>query len=297
MIIRNLLPFSYVFDKIKVPFFLVLLVAGVFEALQAIFGDRVPEIPINIATTLGIAISILLSFKIGQSYDRWWEARKIWGAIVNDSRSLVLQLQLYLEPDHPAIRQMAYRQIAWCYALTHSLREQDPHAQLTHLLSAEELDTLRRHKNVPLGILGMQTASTKQLSGSQGLDNFSRLQIDETLVRLTASMGKCERIKNTVFPTNYRKGLHVAIYLFVIFLILSIPLQLSIFMEMFIVLLISLVFFYLEKAAYLLQDPFENLPTDTPMTAISRTIEINLRQLLGETELPPKVEPEGFYLM
>ncbi|PPK88353.1 putative membrane protein [Neolewinella xylanilytica] len=297
MITQKFLPFSYIFDKVKVPFFIVLTGAVAFETLPLILGYRLPEIPINIATTLGIAISILLSFKIGQSYDRWWEARKIWGAIVNDSRSLVLQLQLYLEAENPVIRQMAYRQIAWCYALTRSLREQEPMVDLDGLLPADELDGLRRHKNVPLGILGLQTASAKQLSGSELLDNFSRLQIDETLVRLTASMGKCERIKNTVFPTNYRKGLHLAIYLFSIFLILSVPLQLSIVLEIVIVVVLSMIFFYLEKAAYLLQDPFENLPTDTAMTAISRTIDINLRQLLGETELPPKVQPEDFYLM
>ncbi|WP_116125851.1 bestrophin family protein [Lewinella sp. IMCC34183] len=297
MIIRKFLPIEYIFDKIKIPFFIVLFGATAFDLLPLILKDRLPEFPINIATTLGIAISILLSFKISQSYDRWWEARKIWGAIVNDSRSLVLQLQLYLEDGNPAIQRMAYRQIAWCYALTRSLREQDPFADLDGLLPPEELEALRRHKNVPLGILGLQTSSAKQLSGSELLDNFSRLQIDETLVRLTADMGKCERIKNTVFPTNYRKGLHLAIYMFVVFLILSVPLQFGIVLEVLIVLLIAMVFFFLEKAAYLLQDPFENLPTDTAMSAISRTIDINIRQLLGETELPPKVEPEDFYLM
>ena len=297
MITRKFLPFSYIFDKVKYQFFIVVIAAAAFDLLPLVLEDRVWNIPINIATTLGIAISILLSFKIGQSYDRWWEARKIWGAIVNDSRSLVMQLQLYLDPGHPALRRMAYRQIAWCYALTRSLREQDPFADLDGLLPADEIDALRRHRNVPLGILGLQTATAKQLASESGLDNFSRLQIDETLVRLTASMGKCERIKNTVFPTNYRKGLHVAIYLFVIFLILSQPFQLPIVIEVGIVVLISLVFFYLEKAAYLLQDPFEDLPTDTPMTAISRTIDINLRQLLGETELPEPAREEEFFLM
>ena len=297
MIIAKFLPFSYIFDKVKYQFFIVLIGAAAVDLLPLVLGDRIPEIPINIATTLGIAISILLSFKIGQSYDRWWEARKIWGAIVNDSRSLVLQLQLYLEAGHPAVRRMAYRQIAWCYALSRSLREQDPFADLDGLLPADEMAALRRHKNVPLGILSLQAATAKQLATERGLDNFSRLQIDETLVRLTASMGKCERIKNTVFPTNYRKGLHVAIYLFSIFLIISQPLQLPILMEIGIVVLLSLVFFYLEKAAYLLQDPFENLPTDTPTTAISRTIDINLRQLLGETELPAPAEVEDFFLM
>ena len=297
MIVTKWLPFSYILDKIKIPLVVVAVVAAIVNALPIYLGDRLPEIPINLATTLGIAISILLSFKIGQSYDRWWEARKIWGAIVNDSRTLLLQLQLYLPDGHPAVREMGHRQIAWCYALGRSLRGQDPLPELDGLLPAGELDGLRPHKNVPLKLLADHTRTLKQLSTDELLDSFARLQLEETVERLTASMGKCERIKNTVFPTNYRKGLHAAIYLFVIFLTLALPLHLVYWLEVAIILVVAMIFFYLEKAAVLLQDPFENLPTDTPVTAIARTIDINLRQLLGETELPPKLEQEDFYLM
>ncbi|MDF0707351.1 bestrophin family protein [Flagellimonas okinawensis] len=297
MIVKPVLPFKYVFEEIKISLFVVLAIVLVTDIPVIFFSHHYSEIPVTIPTTLGIAISILISFKVNQSYDRWWEARKIWGAIVNDSRTLILQLKMYTESDNSMIKTMAYRQIAWCYTLGQSLRGQDPYENLKELISDEELKKLQDQKNVPLGILDLQTDSIKELYDKGDLDKFSRLQLEETMERLTASMGKCERIKNTVFPTTYRKGLHLAIYLFVIFLSLTEPLNLSIFIEVPVLLILSLVFLFLEKAAFRLQDPFENLPTDTPVTSISRTIDINIRQLIGETDLPKPIVAEDFYIM
>ena len=297
MIIKNIIPVRYIFNEIKFSLLTVAIIGIVVDTLPYFFTDFLPDIPIAIATTLGIAISILLSFKVNQSYDRWWEARKIWGAIVNDSRTLILQLQMYVPEQHPLITTMAHRQIAWCYALGQALRKQEILPSIEHLLSKEELEELKEHQNIPLKIISQQVDDVKTLNNTNQLDNFSRLQIEETLTRLTASMGKCERIKNTFFPSNYRKGLHVAIYLFVIFLSSSTPLRLPILLEVLILVLVSMVFFFLEKAAYRLQDPFENLPTDTPVTSISRTIDINIRQLLGEKELPKPIKSQDFYVM
>jgi len=297
MIIKQILPAKYVFKEVKISLLVVLLIVLVTDIPVIFFSQHYTEIPLTIPTTLGIAISILISFKVNQSYERWWEARKIWGAIVNDSRTLVMQLKMYTETNNPMIKTMAYRQIAWCYSLGQSLRGHDPYENLDGLLPDSELKTLQSQKNVPLGILDLQTDSLKELFDDDKLDTFSRLQLEETMERLTASMGKCERIKNTVFPTSYRKGLHLAIYLFVIFLSLTEPLKLSIFIEIPVLVILSMVFLFLEKAAFRLQDPFENLPTDTPVTSISRTIDINIRQLLGETELPEPIEPEDFYIM
>lgn len=297
MIIKHVLPLKYVFQEIKVSLFVVLSIVVVTDIPVIFFSRHYTEIPLTIPTTLGIAISILISFKVNQSYDRWWEARKIWGAIVNDSRTLVLQLKMYTDADNPMIKIMAYRQIAWCYSLGQALRGQNPHDNLKGLIPDAELEYLKSQKNVPLGILDLQTDSLRDLYKDGKLDQFSRLQLEETMERLTASMGKCERIKNTVFPTTYRKGLHLAIYLFVIFLSLTEPLNLNIIIEILVLLILSMVFLFLEKAAFRLQDPFENLPTDTPVTSIARTIDINLRQLIGETELPKPIEPEEFYIM
>lgn len=297
MITKQIFPLKYIFNEIKISLLIVTLIGLVVDILPIFFPDFLPDIPISIATTLGIAISILISFKVNQSYDRWWEARKVWGEVVNDSRTLVLQLKMYTEPDDPVIKSMAYRQIAWCYSLGQSLRKMDPFKNLGGLISDSELEHLQSQKNVPLGILNFQTDSIKKQFDEGKLDGFSRLQLEGTLARLTASMGKCERIKNTVFPTTYRKGLHLAIYLFVIFLAMSEPLRLVVVLEVFILVIISMVFFFLEKAAFRLQDPFENQPTDTPVTSIARTIDINLRQLLGETDLPKPIESNDFYIM
>ena len=208
-----------------------------------------------------------------------------------------MQLQVYVDKKNSNIKKIAYAQIAWCYALTATLRKQDGLENIKGLLTTDEIETLKKQKNIPLKILGFQISSIKELFATKNIDEFSRTQLEETVNKLTTSMGKCERIKNTVFPTNYSLTLHIAIYLFVIFLATSEPFKLNIMLEVIIIVLISSVFFSLEKAAFRLQDPFENKPTDTAMSSISRTIDINIRQLLDEDELPEPIRPEKFYIL
>lgn len=296
MIINRKIPIKFFFNEIKVPLLTVTLLGLAFGIAPKYFPDFPPDIPIGIATTLGIAISILLSYKINQSYNRWWEARTIWGAIVNDSRSLVLQLQLYLNEDDALLHKISHYQIAWCYALDKSLRKQDIFKSLEHLLSNEDLEKVKTQSNIPLAINQLQTKAVRTLYKNGRFDEFARTQLEETLTRLVASMGKCERIKNTVFPPTYGQTLNIAIYLFVIFLSLSSVLELNLLLQIIILTSISMVFFFLQKLAHQLQDPFDNHPTDTPMTALSRTIEINIRQLLNEKDIPNPMEPNKFYL-
>ncbi|MBX2925159.1 MAG: hypothetical protein KF746_23360 [Chitinophagaceae bacterium] len=297
MIINRKIPVQFLLNEIKTPLLIVVLLGIIFGLLPEYFLDFLPEIPIGIATTLGIAISILLSYKINQSYSRWWEARTIWGAIVNDSRSLVLQLQLYLDEQNPLLQKISHYQIAWCYALEKSLRKQEVLQNLENLLSKEDVEKLKLNSNIPLGINQLQTKALRELFVNGQLDEFARKQIEETLTRLVASMGKCERIKNTVFPPTFGQALNVAIYLFAVFLSLSSTIQLNIVLQIVILLSISMIFFFLEELAHRLQDPFNNYPTDTPMTALARTIEINIRQLLEEKNIPEPVEPNKFFLM
>ena len=93
MILDKKVPFSYIFKKIRTDLVFVLIIGIIFNYLATLFSAHIPAMPLNVPTFLGTAISVLLSFKMSQSYDRWWEARKVWGAIVNDSRSFVMQLQ------------------------------------------------------------------------------------------------------------------------------------------------------------------------------------------------------------
>ena len=127
------------------------------------------------------------------------------------------------------------------------------------------------------------------------IDGFAQLQLDNTLVRLCDSQGRAERIKTTVFPATYRLFLHAIIYLFVVTLSISLK-DVSPVFEIPLLVLISSAFFLLEKSATHMQDPFENRPTDTAVTAIARTIEINIRQITGDGPVPEPLRPEGFYL-
>jgi len=298
MLIDKRLPFSYIFFKVKYEMLIVFALGIIIHFLTEKFFTYLPAMPLTIATFLGTAISVLLSFKMSQSYDRWWEARKVWGAIVNDSRSFVLQLQAFITGDNaPAeIKVMAYRQIAWCYSLGQALRGLPPLENCDTFLSDTDMEALKHHSNKHLGILQLNVLQVKEIHKKGAISDYLHAQINTTCVKFSDSMGMAERINNTVFPTTYRLYLHFTIYLFVI--ILSVGLKnVMLAYEIPLLMIVSLVFFLLEKTAYHMQDPFRNRPTDTSMTQIARTIEINIKQLLNEKDVPEPLKPESYYVM
>lgn len=296
MLLNKNIPISYIVKKVKYEMLYVLLIAMAIYYITHLLGAYFPEMPLTIPAFLGTAISILLSFKLNQSYDRWWEARKVWGAIVNDSRSFVIQLQtLVANGNDTMVKKIAYRHIAWCYALGQALRGKDALAGLQNYLTDNELETLKQHSNKPLAMLQHHGKDVAKLKEEGQLDVFCLVQINNTLVRFSDAMGMAERIKNTVFPTTYKIFLHMLIYLFII--TLSIALQnIAWYFEIPLLLIIAAAFFLLEKSATYMQNPFEDRPTDTAMTAIARTIEINIKQLLNEKDVPAPHKPESFYL-
>lgn len=297
MILENKVPFQYIFNKVKFDLLIVFLVGVITNILTVQFSHLLPEMPLAIPALLGTAISILLSFKMNQSYDRWWEARKVWGAIVNDSRTFVLQLQSFLgDGNEDVIKRMTYRHIAWCYTLGNSLRSLPPTKGLEHLISETEHKEILAHTNKALAIAQLNVKELKELKSQNKLETFTHLQLDNTMVRFVDSMGKAERINTTIFPSTYRQFLHYAVYLFIITLSISLK-QVNMIFEIPLLLAIAAEFFLIEKSAYHLQNPFRNRPSDIPVTAISRTIEINLRQLLGEREVPEPIQPTDFYIL
>lgn len=297
MLLNKQIPAYYILNKVKHDLIYVLLLSLFVLYVTERYQKLLPELPLTIPAFIGTAISILLSFKLSQSYDRWWEARKVWGAIVNDSRSFVIQLQTLTEKGNDSIiRKIALRQIAWCYSLGQSLRGLDAIENLDKYISKEELTELQQHQNKPLALLQLHSKDIKHLKETNQLETLTQLQLDNTLVRLCDAQGKVERIKNTVFPVTYRLFLHAIIYLFVVTLSISLK-DVAGYYEIPLLILISAAFFLLEKSATHMQDPFENRPTDTAITAIARTIEINIKQLLKETEIPQPLQADKFYLL
>lgn len=295
MILEKRIPLQYWLKEIKWD----LLIVSVFSILIYFFKLFIfnLEIPVSIGAFLGTAIALLLSFKLSQSYDRWWEARKIWGAIVNDSRTFVIQLKQFCkESDQGIIKTMAYRQIAWCYTLGQHLRKLPIKDTLENFIPEDELISVKEKNHIPLTLLDHNARNVRSLHKTNSINDFQQIQLDSTLLKLTASMGMAERIKNTVFPRTYRNVLHFFIYIFLLLLSLALESVYG-FLEIPILILISIPFFMLEKIAFVIQDPFENKPTDTAMTSISRAIEINIKELLGEEELPEPVKDNGYYIM
>ena len=303
MLLNKSFPIGYIFKHIRADVVRVLLISVFFHLLKLALGAYLPLIPLQLPTILGSLISLLLAFKTGQSYDRWWEARKIWGAIVNDSRTLVLQVRTFL-PDadlqrsgsDAPLRVLAYRQMAWCYSLGQALRGLDPVAGLGAYLAESELAALAPQAHKPLSLLALHADQLRALYKQGALNAYQQVQLDATLLRLTDAMGQAERIKTTVFPVSYRLLVYSFIYLFLMTLSLGLVKTIGLW-EIPVLLTLSSSFFLLERTARYLQDPFNNKPTDTPVTAIARTVEANLRQLLGEPEVSWPAEPETFYQM
>ena len=176
------------------------------------------------------------------------------------------------------------------------MREKDVDEEIKKLLDQKEVNYIQSHTNRPLALLQLHSEDILKLRNKEAISVFEHLQLDSTLVRLCESMGKAERIKSTIFPMTYRLYLHFIIYIFLITLSIALT-DITIYFQTPLLLLISMAFFLLEKTATYMQDPFDNKPSDTAMSAISRTIEINIRQLLKEKNIPEKHTPNSFYIL
>ncbi len=295
MILEKKIPLTYWFNSIKWN----ILIVSIFSSVLYFSSDYLINlnIPISVGAFLGTAIALLLSFKLSQSYDRWWEARKIWGSIVNDSRTLVMQLHSFTNKENRTVTdRMAYRQIAWCYSLSQNLRNENASENINEFIGQQELNAISNQNNTPLALLANQSQDLAILHNDALVNDFQQIQIDNTLVQLCASMGKAERIKNTPFPKPYRLTLHLFIFIFLITLSVSLT-EMPSLAEIPFLIFISIPFFLMEKIAFNIQDPFENKPMDIPMTNISRTIEINIKELLGDKNSPKPIASETFYVL
>lgn len=291
MLLKKGIPLKYIFGKIKYEILAVTVYTLVINILYYQYGLKDISIPLAVPMVLGTVLSLLLAFRSNQAYDRWWEARTIWGAIVNDSRTLTRQLISMMDNANESEEtrhfrdQFVRRQIAWNYALGQSLRKNDPLKGLDRLLSRRELNYVSKFDNIPAGLLQMHSRDLKYALQHEWINPYQQVELDRTLTRLCDAMGKCERIKNTIFPATYSLYTHFAVIFFILLLPFALIDSLGI-VEVPLVAAISASFLLIEKMAINLQDPFENKPTDTPMTAIARKVERDLLQMMEETQLP-----------
>lgn len=300
MLLRDNIPLKYVFGKIKKEVFFMSLYTVVIAVIYDNFHFTRISIPLSVPMILGTVISLLLGFRSSQAYDRWWEARTIWGAIVNDSRTISRQIATLIRYDSEEIEEFKsrfiYRQMAWCHSLTGHLRNNDGYEGISKFLVLEDEEYVANYDNIPVALLGLHGQDLNYALQQGWVNEYQQVEIDKTVSRLCDSMGACERIKNTVFPSTYSLYIHIALNFFILLLPFAL-IQYFGYITIPLVVAIAALFLLIEKMAIHLQDPFENKPTDTPMNAICQNIERDLKQVLKDKNIPIVKENKRFYVM
>ncbi len=296
MLLNHKISFAFYIRNILPQALLIFLFTNSIVLLK-LFSSWVLVVPIAVAAILGTCIALLLAFRTNQAYDRWWEARIAWGALVNDSRSLIRQLQVFVAngPDRDELlHAFVERQCAFCFVLGDTLRGQDVTARLQAFLSVADSHRVAQATNIPNALLLVQGLSLRGLYDCQRITDYQLVQLNMTLNNLTDSMGRCERIKKTVFPRTYTFNMQVFIYMFATILPFCLD-PVHYLLDVPLVTLLSSAFILIEKSAIQLQDPFENKPTDTPMTTIAQTLEIDLKSMTAYAPLPDKPVAQSYY--
>ena len=258
---------------------------------------------ISIANTevsmIAIALSILMGFRVSSAYDRWWEARIIWGAVVNNSRSLARQLITFTHESDISkdlLESLVYRQIAFVHAMSCRLREHDCSDLIKPFLFEEEHDQVINKLHIPNILLLHNMYAIKRLQHDSIITDIELLKLEQTITLLTDNMGASERIKNTPFPLPYSYFTWLLVHLFAILIPFGMVESLG-YLTIPIAMCAIFIFLVIEQIAIEIQDPFSNRENDIPVTAISQNIEIDLKEMLGDTNLPDKEKAQGGVLM
>lgn len=316
---------------------------------------HVPWLPLGV---VGTAVAFIVGFKNNASYDRLWEARKIWGGIVNASRSFTVMVKDFVQDDRLSDqerrtihREMVHRHVAWMTALRYQLRmprsweneratpankrfdglavkvsESDvPIEQaISGYISEEDRQEVFAKGNQASQLLGIQSRRLRELRAQETLDVFEHVEMERGIVEFYTLQGQCERIKNFPYPRQFATLNYMFVWLFIFLLPygvmeefekignhimeqhaqasemdalwrfmgdhfewLSIPFSA----------IVSWVFYALEIVGEHSENPFEGGPNDVPITDLTRSIEIDIRQLIDDTDIPPPLTWDGMVVM
>ncbi|QDV73705.1 bestrophin family protein [Botrimarina mediterranea] len=323
-------------------------------ALYDILGCKwlhVPWLPISL---VGTAVAFIVGFKNNASYDRMWEARKIWGGIVNASRSFTVMVKDFVRHDDipgdkllDLHRELVYRHVGWLTALRYQLRTVRPwenkraspgnrrfhgmpfrlheseipmECAVAKYIPTDELGEIFSKANQATQILGIQSRRLRELRKAGLLGAYEHVEIERMVVELYALQGKSERIKNFPYPRQFATLNYVFVWLFILLLPYGVMEEfervgdhiiaehlsdnastgaLDAFVQFagsrFVWLtipfsaVITWVFYALEIVGELSENPFEGGPNDVPITDLSRSIEIDICQLVDCTDIPEKI--------
>lgn len=324
---RNL-SVSFIFRFAWKPLLAFFLYASIITCLYE-FADytflALPFVPISL---MGTAVAFYVGFKNNSSYERLWEARKLWGSIVNSSRTFAVYVLDFIQPseamDYDALKEhkeiLIHRHLAYINALRIQLRtrkvwedKNDPFhnivseqstfinqnllEEIKQFLHDDEAEWLYNKSNTATHILRKQSEHILHLVKQGCTDSFRHIELASMISAFYDHQGACERIKTYPFPRQYAYFSELFVWILAIVLPFGLVGELAKFGHAYVWLtipmsvLISWIFNVMEIIGDRSENPFENSVNDIPMTAICRTIEIDLREMLGEKDIPGKIYP------
>ncbi len=250
-------------------------------------------------TLIGLAVSIFLGFRNNAAYDRYWEGRKLWGGMVNVSRSFARQITTLVtlpEGESPSTelvrfhREMVRKTIAYVHALRHHLRGTDPRSVISQFLKDDELEALKTQKNQPVYILRLMGERLHWAWKKGWIESYHLAVLEKSLTTMTDIQGGCERIKNTPIPFAYTLLTHRIVAGYCFALPFGLVKTVGVLTPV-VVLMVSHAFFGLDDIGDEIEDPFGLEPQHLPLTTICRTIEVNLLQHIDEPKVPELLTP------
>jgi putative membrane protein len=292
------------------------------------FSGRVPlSLPWAPVALIGTAVAFVTGFKNNAAYNRLWEARQVWGGIINTSRIFAVQV-FDSVPEAASRQRILYRHFAWLTALRFQLRERRawetmkrPYnvefqrryrvpewestldAEIAPLLSPVDAAYLLALKNRATHLIHLQSQDLRQLAHGDTNAELRHLEIQRSLAALLDAQGRCERIKNFPYPRQYATLNHIFVWILILLLPWTLMPEFQklgpgwIWLTVPFCALLSWIFHTLEKIGDSSENPFEGSPNDAPISAMSRAIEIDLREMLGESSVPAPHQPTNNILM
>ena len=257
--------------------------------------ENVFDIPAIIPSILGTALAFFIGFNNSQAYDRWWEARKIWGELVNDSRSWSRQINSFFGKESDASARLIKRHLSFVFALKNNMRDNESDYYLKYL-SQNSPKNISFSDNIPSSILSIQNEELNSSYKEGVISDMQYLSLNNLLVKFTDEMGKSERIKNTVYPPPYAFYTRLFIWVF----LMTTTYELAAVIGVWSILFgssVGYIFMTTQNIGLNLLNPFEHTPSGIPLNQISRTIEINLLQSIDEKDIPSKIKSKDYYIM
>lgn len=273
-------------------------------SLNELWLSKYFEFPAFVPALIGTALAFFIGFNNNQAYSRWWEARIIWGSLVNNSRSWARQVLNYTRPGETLPEEklreiqnvLLKRHLAFIYALKAYLRNSDDR-YYSQYLAPDDNRHISKQTNLHNAILTLQARDLQELYTLKAIDGFGFVELNRTLTAFCDDMGRSERIRNTVFPTTYTYYSKNFIWLFIYAVTMAIGSAIGVWAIVFGA-ITGYIFFTIQSLGQTLVNPFEKMPSALPLDQISRTIEINLLQMLGEKNVPEPVESvKGEYIL